>query len=175
MASTTDYSSHAADLLKNHPNGSLIRLQVTSGSMRPILQQGDIVVVQSIPATACTPGEIVVSQDADGLLTHRLLASQNGKLYTKGDATIWRDPPRAIDSLIGRVIMVERSGVRVHDFNKTLWIIGHPWLARLSNGEANLALKISQAGNPLSTLQNCLLRCIHLPLRTATFLLQWGA
>ena len=80
-----------------------LRLVVSSGSMRPLLQVGDAVIAapvqpESISQLGIAPGDLLLIAGADGsLTTHRLLAltgrlTPYDTIWTKGDAAWAADP-----------------------------------------------------------------------------------
>jgi signal peptidase I len=85
-------------------------MTVLTGSMRPTIQPGDMVVDQPIPATEIKVGDIVTYQDPDGsrTITHRVrsisISGGQAHVVTKGDAnnTVekWQIP---IAGKVGRV------------------------------------------------------------------------
>ena len=83
-------------------------LSVQTGSMRPLLQPGDAVLVRRIPASELRPGDVVSFRSpADNRITvtHRVLTVDNvaGVAMTKGDANRSADSPVPSDDVLGRV------------------------------------------------------------------------
>ncbi len=93
--------------------GGELRLAVTGWSMRPILREGDYLVVRPLEGPPRV-GEVVVYSRAGHLWAHRLLARSpsGGFMLTKGDARGRPDPPVTPGELIGRAVAVERDGRR---------------------------------------------------------------
>ncbi len=93
--------------------GGELRLAVTGRSMRPLLREGDYLVVRPLSGQPRV-GEVVVYARAGRLWAHRLLArSPSGRfLLTKGDARGRPDAPVGPEDLIGRAVAVERGGRR---------------------------------------------------------------
>ncbi len=91
--------------------GGELRLAVTGTSMRPLLREGDYLVIRPLDDPPRV-GEVVVYARDERLWAHRLLArSRDGKyLLTKGDARGRLDAPLTDADLIGRAVAVERSG-----------------------------------------------------------------
>ena len=88
-------------------------LVVSSGSMQPTLEVGDLIIVKRIPSSqlnaAPMNGDIIVYKKPNGdLVVHRLVNKTeiNGKyiLTTKGDANIASDPPFPDQRYIGKVV-----------------------------------------------------------------------
>lgn len=70
--------------------GGLLRGRITSGSMRPMLEAGDEVVVEGCDSLAVRAGELILLARDGGWVVHRILArrTQEGRreLLEKGDA-----------------------------------------------------------------------------------------
>ena len=88
---------------------------VTSGSMIPALQVGDLLVLRGIPEDQLQVGNIIVFKDndphfqTDNPIVHRIISIENvdGELrfYTKGDANASQDPGyRTYDEIIGVMV-----------------------------------------------------------------------
>ena len=121
------YRQVANELSDDSLNGpGQLRLKVTSHSMTPLLRSGDHVLVQSVSPDTLQRGDLLVTQRADGYLTHRLVAVDVLGWHTKGDRNRQSDAPIQAQSIVGLVIAVERRG-------KTRYIRTrfHRFLARL--------------------------------------------
>ena len=84
---------------------------VASGSMRPTLEVGDLVIIQGTPASSIQVGDIIVFDSPEGSLTihrvTRIQTLQNGTILfkTKGDANPSEDADWIPEqSVHGRVI-----------------------------------------------------------------------
>ena len=80
-------------------SGSFQVRPVLSGSMRPELPVGGVVVTRRVPVADVHPGEVIVFREPDGsqnLVVHRILSETPGPtgavLRTKGDANSTPDP-----------------------------------------------------------------------------------
>jgi signal peptidase len=86
---------------------------VTSDSMVPALQQGDLLVLQGRPAEDIHLSDIIVYQDEwfpDAPVVHRVVAidivGETYYFFTRGDANHANDPGnRTIDEIIGVVVL----------------------------------------------------------------------
>ncbi|MFZ6029790.1 MAG: S24/S26 family peptidase [Chloroflexota bacterium] len=174
-AASRDHHLQAVDLLLGEPIDGIVRLRVQSGSMRPVLQPGDVVLVRPTAAEEAKTGDVLVLRDAGGFLTHRLIGKRAGVLYTKGDAARWVDPPGAPGSVFGRVVAVERNGQVCADFTQAGWKRLSVRLARLSALEGRLLARLIKPGTPVGTLQKCMARAITLTLHGVARLLQSGS
>ncbi len=86
-----------------------LRLTVTSDSMRPLLQVGDVVVVQAIDPAALRPGDVIVVQRGGEWITHRLVTIDEHGWHTHGDNTRDLDETASADQVVGRVTAIERG------------------------------------------------------------------
>ena len=95
-------------------NGSLHFLTVLSGSMRPSIQPGDIVVSSSIQPESIRIDDVITfrlqDQSQKRSVTHRVvgITTENGTLYfqTKGDANEERDiQPVPAENVVGKVVL----------------------------------------------------------------------
>jgi signal peptidase len=82
---------------------------ITSGSMTPTINIGDIIVVRKATLNQVEPGDIILFRTEQGLVLHRIqtITMENGKLTatTKGDANPERDPWIVTDDmLIGEAV-----------------------------------------------------------------------
>ena len=90
-------------------SGSHVRFQVRGMSMQPNLLDGDKVVLAPTSTKELRKGEIVLTQSADGLLVHRIIAAEGpDRIVTRGDAGQEND--FTAQKVIGRVIEIERDG-----------------------------------------------------------------
>lgn len=121
-------------------NGQATWLVVVSGSMRPLLTEGDEVYVEPIQPHQLHAGDVIVLREPAGLLTHRFYGPTHGRLLTRGDRNLWPDPPASADQLLGRVVARRRNG-RLWDWRTPpsqrplhiLWRIVY-WESRLLPG-----------------------------------------
>lgn len=74
---------------------------VLSGSMEPELSKGDLIIVKD--NVDYRVGDVVVFQDADMLVVHRIIAMDDGSVTTKGDANPVADEPAPLDAIKGKV------------------------------------------------------------------------
>lgn len=84
-------------------------LTVTSGSMRPLLQVGDEVEVAAVSLDDLLPGDVLVLDEGESFLTHRLRHIRDDFLHTRGDRLLRFDPPFRTTQLVGRVTAVRRG------------------------------------------------------------------
>lgn len=101
-----------------------LRLRVISDSMRPLLRTGDTVTVQSIDPGALRRGEVIVVQRGDDLITHRLVGVDARGWHTRGDNADDADAIASAESIVGRVIAIERGGACI-DLRGRRWAIAN--------------------------------------------------
>ena len=83
---------------------------VISGSMRPSLDVGDVVIVGKVPVDTIEPGDIIQFREAEGIATvHRVVEIQeiegNMVFITQGDDNREPDPnPVLAANVVGKVI-----------------------------------------------------------------------
>ena len=84
---------------------------IISGSMRPVLEVGDVVIIAKVPGTSVKPGDIIQFREVGGVTTvHRVMEIEEveGKklLITRGDAN--REPdaePVLPANVVGKVVL----------------------------------------------------------------------
>lgn len=105
-----------------------IEFNVLGDSMYPVLMPGDIIEVKKEQKYSL--GDIIVFlYKNEGIIVHRLLRIKNHILYLKGDNS-FRLEDISIDNVIGKVISVNRCGVKFTP-------------QRISNEQLNMSLKIN--------------------------------
>ena len=84
------------------------------GSMRPFVVHGTTVHVENVDPSAVRPGDVVVFTRGMELVAHRVLRQRRREgrriFITKGDVLNAPDEPVAEESLVGRVVAIERNG-----------------------------------------------------------------
>ena len=95
-------------------------LNILSGSMQPLLQIGDKVLVQSIKPAEIGFGDIIVFKTPDKLIVHRVIRKYNNLSFLqKGDYTATAEIVSSKD-VIGRVTAI-RKGDKIIYLNKGIW------------------------------------------------------
>ena len=75
---------------------------ITSGSMWPVFNEGDLVFIEGVAKENLSAGDIVVWRNPQGFTIHRVVRLQETTLVTKGDANFTEDPPVKYEDVIGR-------------------------------------------------------------------------
>ncbi len=95
-------------------DGLRLRVRVTGASMRPTLEDGDIVTLARAPATELKRGDLILFHNHERRLAlHRILrkypnADGGRRWQTRGDAQLTLDQPVAMESILGRVVRIEK-------------------------------------------------------------------
>lgn len=95
---------------------------ITSGSMWPVLKEGDLIFIEKPEAKDnVSVGDIIVYKNENGFTVHRVIRKLTDKLVTKGDANNVDDSPIAYNQIEGKVLGTKTGPIRV------------PWLGKLSS------------------------------------------
>ncbi|MFT4524489.1 MAG: hypothetical protein ACI85F_000632 [Bacteroidia bacterium] len=110
------------DLLES---GKTIKLKLDGRSMFPSILPGDVATVHKVDASELKLGQVVVFEISNSWIAHRIVGLKkiNGQtvIRTQGDAITKLDDDMGIDSILGLVITVERSGVLVKTNRLASW------------------------------------------------------
>ncbi len=131
-------------------SGHQVRFHVRGLSMQPNLREGDAVIVVRAEPADLRRGDIILSQDRDGLRVHRRVeANSSDALVTRGDAGLENDaePQR----LIGRVIAIERNGQRTLATGLAQRIL-HASRSLMRRVKVAAALRLKEAGSRFAVL-----------------------
>ena len=109
--SPTDFRELLGDLLGG---GQDCQTRVRGKSMRPAIEDGDLVTLRSSSPQELIPGDVLLFVTSEGQpICHRLVRTlrRGGRRWvqTWGDASPWPDVPVPIENVLGRVEVV-RSG-----------------------------------------------------------------
>ncbi len=82
--------------------------------MYPTLRPGDTLILGTVSAAVCAPGDIVCVPGTQGFIAHRIIRIDRSvsppTIVTKGDNLTYPDPPTTVPpNGIPRVIMVSRG------------------------------------------------------------------
>ena len=78
--------------------------EVATGSMSPTIEIGDVVIVKLTKQV--NVDDIIVYQDDDDFITHKLIEKNGDELIAKGEANNSEDKPIQTDMVIGQVIYI---------------------------------------------------------------------
>lgn len=110
-----DFLGQARQLLARN---IAIKLRMSGSSMRPAIDDGDVVTIEPISDGPIKSGDIVLYQSRfDTAVVHRVVrierSSSERSVITRGDAASQNDPAVPLHRVLGRVKIVERAGARV--------------------------------------------------------------
>ncbi|MBQ9011595.1 MAG: signal peptidase I [Bacilli bacterium] len=95
---------------------------VLSGSMEPFLSVDDVILVKQNKKYGV--GDVVVYQNANELIVHRIIEKHNDKIITQGDANNAADNPINISNIKGKVVYkISYLGMFVRFFKHPLGLI----------------------------------------------------
>lgn len=89
---------------------------ITSGSMWPVLKEGDLVFIKGVHAKdEITVGDIVVYRNTvnNTLTIHRVAAMGEKKVTTKGDANFNEDTSVGYENVLGKAVTILGKPLRV--------------------------------------------------------------
>ena len=147
-----------ADILRRWlAEGRLARLPLSGLSMEPTMSPGVHLVLEACAPDAIRAGDVVVYEDASGLICHRVLrrrlTADAPVLLTKGDRL--RVPPAwvAATSVVGRVVALETpEGDRALTGPRERWrayaAIGRSWLVLLARAVVGAMRRSMLAARP---------------------------
>jgi signal peptidase I len=107
-------------------------LPVRGSSMLPLLREGDRILV-SHQLSGAKRGDILVFQQGDGLVAHRVVSitrnHRNRRVYrTKGDNCTYLDAPLSAAEALGLVNVISRDG-KEYDLTTMMWRLRNSLLA----------------------------------------------
>lgn len=88
---------------------------ITSGSMWPVLKQGDLIFIQGINSDDLKVGDIIVyrNQINNTFTIHRIAKVEQNFITTKGDANFQEDPPVRYEDIVGRALTALNKPIRL--------------------------------------------------------------
>ena len=97
---------------------------VVSGSMSPMLNEGDFLVYQAQPEDAYEVGDVIIYVRDQGLpderlISHRIVSIDGETVTAKGDANNLADDPITKDRIVGRMASYVPKIVKAVSFLKT--------------------------------------------------------
>lgn len=145
--SVQTYNRVANDLVLDSSSlAANLRLEVITGSMAPFLNPGDKVLVQRAGSHDFQIGDLLVARRHGEFITHRLVKIGKNEYYTKGDRSLYLDPPLSKDNIIGRVIEIDRPG-RIVDLRTSYWRLMNALLGRINWWELNAFVFLRKVRN----------------------------
>ena len=86
---------------------------VSSNSMQPILEKGDLILIKGVKKGDIKTGDIVVYKIDEGFIIHRVIKLQDRVLITKGDANTYPDLPVKYDKVVGETVNIGKSPLTI--------------------------------------------------------------
>lgn len=82
---------------------------VATGSMKPVYEVGDVLVVKTVESDTLKVGDYVTYYGNSGdmkdkIITHRIIRIDNNEITTKGTANTAEDPSITYDQIYGKVV-----------------------------------------------------------------------
>ena len=97
-----------------------------SGSMRPIMDVGDVAILMKTSVDEIRPGDVIQYRSSNGMVIHRVIAMKDDYFITKGDACGSPDPdPVHPSQVMGKVTMIIPkigwASIMLREAFKTIW------------------------------------------------------
>jgi len=86
---------------------------ITSGSMWPVLKEGDLIFIQGVPEKDLKKGDVIVWRNDKGFTIHRIVKVNENTIVTKGDANFQEDKPISPTDVVGKAFQVGERYVRI--------------------------------------------------------------
>ncbi len=135
---TVAHQQTAVELVREElAQGALLRLRVSGQSMAPLVERGDLVLVQRVTPADLRRGDLLLVEQGGDFLVHRLVANDTHGVRTKGDKSSYADLPLPPQDVLGRVVAVERDGRRI-ELGRGWWPLVNRLLGILGWGEVQL-------------------------------------
>ena len=107
-----DWQQTAVKLAREElAQGGPIRLRVSGSSMAPLIEPGDVVLVRHVNFEDLRRGDLLLVEQGEAFLVHRLVAADANGIRTKGDNAGHADPPVLPQDVLGQVMAVEKGDV----------------------------------------------------------------
>lgn len=109
---TPDFLEQARQMLSR---GIPVAMRMSGSSMRPTIEDGDMVTIRPIDENPIKPGDIILYQTRfDTAVIHRVVRidrqSSERVVITRADSSNQPDIPVALHRVLGRVNLIERGG-----------------------------------------------------------------
>jgi signal peptidase I len=126
------FAELSTDLLKS---GRSVRFRARGTSMSPLVRDGDVVLVQPVEAGSIRVGDLVFfSQEPGNIVVHRVIRKQAGpegvQFTVQGDQVSRPDGVIPMSQVYGKVVAVDRQGVRIETDRPVMRILGWSMVLR---------------------------------------------
>lgn len=87
---------------------------ITSGSMAPLLQRGDLVLIKGVSEKdQISVGDVIVYKNDRGFIIHRVVRKNEEDVITKGDANTIVDIPVKYEEVVGKALVVNEKPFKI--------------------------------------------------------------
>ena len=86
---------------------------ITSGSMWPVLKQGDLIFIKQVAKEEIAVGDVIIYKNPKGFTIHRVVKLNEDSLITKGDANNVKDSPIGYDEIVGRLVTFKDKPIKI--------------------------------------------------------------
>jgi len=86
---------------------------ISSNSMWPVLEKGDLILIKGANKDDIKIGDVVVYEVENGFIIHRVVKLMDKSFVTKGDANTVNDQPIKYDKVVGKTINLGDSPIAV--------------------------------------------------------------
>ena len=115
--------------------GEKVQMNLYGRCMRPIIKNGDNVIIQPVKPEKLKIGDIIVYQSDKRFKIHRFLKFKNitgiNYMITKGDRCFSTDPPVPFSMFLGKITCVKKNNKTIY-FEKVKWQKTNYYLGKLS-------------------------------------------
>ena len=109
------------------PNSGILGIgyaTVVSGSMKPMLNEGDFLVYQRQPSDRYEVNDVIIyvkdgGTENEKLISHRVISIDGETVIVKGDANEYADDPIIKDQIVGRMVFYVPKLGKAAEFLKT--------------------------------------------------------
>ena len=96
---------------------------ITSGSMWPALNSGDLVFMRGVDKENFKKGQVVVFSSPNGPVIHRIEEVRSDTIITRGDANINADTPVNKNDVLGAAITIGKTPIKIPYVGKLVMAI----------------------------------------------------
>ena len=124
-------------------------LTVTSQSMWPVLQRGDLIFVKGAGLEDMEVGMVIVFRHGAGMAVHRVVKIAGQTVTTRGDANTEVDAPILAKNIVGRVPTIGNRLVKIPALGRVALLM-QPKAVEGEEGEAAAGSMLEQMGRYLA-------------------------
>lgn len=144
--STADIATpFVVELLARH---GAVWVREASRSMSPLIREGDEVRLVPLEPRRITRGALIAYRKGEGLVLHRVLASSEAGVITKGDALASPDPLIGWQDVVARAAGLRRAGMPSADLDTFPWPLVNHALGVIAAIAGRLRVEEDSGGMP---------------------------